>query len=42
MEPIIDLDFATLYPSVQRAYSIKAPHLRALLRKNKIKKIFNL
>lgn len=42
MEPIVNLDFATLYPGVQKAYNIKIPHLRAMLRKNKIKKIFNL
>ena len=42
MEPIINFDFATLYPGVQKAYNIRIPHLRAMLRKNKIKKIFNL
>ncbi len=41
-QSIINLDFATLYPGVQKAYNIKNPHLRVILRKNKIKKIFNL
>lgn len=46
MEPIetspiiVNLDFATLYPNVQKAYNIKTPHLRAMLRKKKIKNIF--
>lgn len=42
MEPLINFDFSTLYPGVQKAYNIKSPHLRAILRKKKIKKIFNL
>lgn len=41
-QPIMNLDFATLYPGVQKAYNIKTPHLRAMLRRVKIKKIFNL
>jgi hypothetical protein len=40
--PIVNLDFATLYSEVQKTYNIKTPHLRAMLRKVKIKKIFNL
>jgi DNA polymerase elongation subunit (family B) len=42
MEPIINMDFASLYGNVQKAYNIKTPHLRAFQRKVKIKKIFNL
>lgn len=38
----INLDFATLYPGVQKAYNIKTRHLIAFQRKMKIKKIFNL
>ena len=41
MEPI-NMDFVSLYPGVQKAYNIKTPHLRTMLRKQKIKKIFNL
>lgn len=41
-QPIINFDFATLYPSVQKVHNIRTPHLRAMLRKIKIKKIFNL
>ena len=41
MEPI-NMDFVSLYPGVQKAYNIKTPHLRTMLRKMKIKKIFNL
>lgn len=41
MEPI-NMDFVSLYPGVQKSYNIKTPHLRAMLRKVKIKKIFNL
>lgn len=39
MEPI-NLDFASLYPGVQKSYN--PPYLRAMSRKNKIKKIFNV
>ena len=45
MEPIetspiiVNLDFATLYPHVQKAYNI-TPIPRIIRRKNKIKKIF--
>ena len=38
--PIINLDFATLYPRTQMAYNINNP--RVIRRKNKIKKVFNL
>ena len=47
MEPIesspiiVNLDFASLYPHVQKAYNI-TPIPRIIRRKNKIKKIFNL
>ena len=49
MEPIetspiiVNLDFATLYPQVQKSYNagVHPPYLRAMLRKMKIKKIFN-
>ena len=42
MEPIINMDFTSLYGSVQKAYNIRPSHLRAFQRKIKIKKIFNL
>lgn len=42
MEPIINMDFASLYGNVQKAYNIKTRHLIAFQRKMKIKKIFNL
>ena len=50
MEPIetspiiVNLDFTTLYPQVQKSYNagVHPPYLRAILRKGKIKKIFNL
>jgi DNA polymerase elongation subunit (family B) len=47
MEPIetspiiVNLDFASLYPQLQKAYNI-TPIPRIIRRKNKIKKIFNL
>ena len=41
MEPI-NMDFTSLYANVQKAYNIRTTHLRALQRKMKIKKIFNL
>lgn len=43
-QPIMNLDFATLYPQVQKSYNagVHPPYLRAILRKRKIKKIFNL
>ena len=42
MEPIANLDFASLYPRTQVAYNIGVNFRKALIRKNKIKKIFNL
>ena len=39
-QPIVNLDFATLYPGVQKSYNIIPHHIRVMLRKNKIKKIF--
>jgi hypothetical protein len=49
MEPIetspiiVNLDFASIYPQVQKSLNsrIIPPYLRAMLRKMKIKKIFN-
>ena len=41
-QPIINLDFATLYPRTQVAYNITPDNPRVIRRKNKIKKIFNL
>ena len=48
-QPIMNLDFANLYPQVQKSYNAgvhplllkEKQLLRAMLRKMKIKKIFN-
>lgn len=37
---VVNMDFATLYSTAQRVYNIP-PHLRLMLRKEKIKRIFN-
>jgi hypothetical protein len=48
MEPIetspiiLNLDFASLYPGTQVAYNIGLSIRKAIIRKMKIKKIFNL
>jgi DNA polymerase elongation subunit (family B) len=42
IELIANLDFASLYPRTQLAYNIGVNIRKALIRKMKIKKIFNL
>jgi hypothetical protein len=37
---VVNMDFATLYSTAQRVYNIPT-HLRLMLRKEKIKRIFN-
>jgi DNA polymerase elongation subunit (family B) len=38
---IINMDFASLYPNTQKAYNIGSSMRKAVIRKMKIKKIFN-
>lgn len=38
----INFDFTSLYPNVMKQHNINPKHLRTILRKAKIKKLFNL
>lgn len=39
---IIDFDYVDLYPNIMKSFNIYPDNPVAILRKNKIKKIFNL
>lgn len=39
---LLNFDFTSLYPGAMKSYNINPKDLRTLIRKEKIKKLFNL
>jgi DNA polymerase elongation subunit (family B) len=40
-DKVVDMDFASLYPTQQKWYNIKPIFDRVIIRKTRIKRIFN-
>lgn len=42
IKPLMNFDYSSLYPRIQKPYNIIPTKLKSILRKRKIKKLFDL
>lgn len=40
--PVLNFDFTSLYPNTMKQFNINPDEIRVIIRKNKIKKLFDL